>query len=87
MSRDAVGERVRELIRELAGSPDAADSTADVRLFRGGLELDSVTAAALLTRIRDELGVDVPAEDLNLDCLETVATLTAFVRARAPDEG
>jgi acyl carrier protein len=80
---DTVGTRVRELIGDVAGLPDARALPADVPLFGGGLGLDSLAGATLLRRIRDELGVDVAAEDLNLDALETVGTLSDYVRARS----
>ena len=37
----------------------------------------------LLTEIRHQFGVDVAAEDLNLDALATLSTLAAFVAARS----
>jgi hypothetical protein len=36
-----------------------------------------------LRQVRDRFGVDVAGEDLNLDALATLATLTAFIEARA----
>jgi acyl carrier protein len=80
---DTIGTRVRELIGEVTGRADTRELTDDVALFGGGLGLDSLSGATLLRRIRDELGVDVAAEDLNLDALETVGTLSDYVRARS----
>ena len=45
--------------------------------------LDSLAGTLLLRQVRDRFGVDVAAEDLNLDALATVATLTAFIDERA----
>jgi acyl carrier protein len=58
---------------ELAGLPD------DTPLFGSGLSLDSLTGLELLTGIREEFGVDIASEDLNLDSLETAGTLTAYL--------
>lgn len=75
MSEAAVRARLESLLarvleREVAGLPP------DLPLFGGGLGLDSLTGMRLLAAIHDELGVDIAADDLALDCLETLGTLT-----------
>jgi acyl carrier protein len=45
--------------------------------------LDSLTGTLLLREVRRRYGVDVAAEDLNLDALATLATLAAFIGERA----
>lgn len=77
-------DRVRALLAEVSGLPfaDVAALPDDTPLLDGGLALTSLRGATLLVRVRDELGVDVAAEDLALDALESIGSLTAFVAAR-----
>ncbi|MGA8117834.1 MAG: acyl carrier protein [Actinocatenispora sp.] len=61
---------------------DEATVTAlpgDTPLFGGTLGLSSLTGVRLLARVRDLFGVDVAAEDLTLDSLASIDTLTGFV--------
>lgn len=76
------GREVRRLLAEVVGDPAAADQPDDTPLLSGGLGLDSVTVVRLLAAVHRTLGVDVADEDLDLDALATVGTLTAFVAAR-----
>lgn len=73
---------VRNLLAQLLDDPAAAALPDDTPLFRGGLGLSSLDGAALLRAIDEELGVDVAAEDLALESLETVGTLERFVAVR-----
>jgi acyl carrier protein len=57
---------------------EVASLAPDTPLFGGaGLGLDSLTGMRLLAAIQREFGVDLAAEDLALDCLQTIGTLTA----------
>jgi len=56
---------------------------ASLPLLAGGLGLDSLTGMRLLAAIDREFGVDVAADDLGLDCLETIDTLTRYLADRA----
>ena len=67
--------RLEPLLADVVGG-DLSPSTP---LVGGGLGLDSLTGMRLLAAVRREFGVDVAAEDLALDCLETVGTLTQFL--------
>ena len=60
-------------------SADVARLPDDTPLFGEGLGLDSLTGLELLTAIRQEFGVDIASEDLNLDSLETIGTLVAYL--------
>ena len=44
--------------------------------------LDSLTGTLLLREVHRRFGVDVAAEDLNLDALATLGTLAAFISER-----
>ncbi|MBH5336150.1 acyl carrier protein [Streptomyces pactum] len=55
---------------------------AGTELFGPRIALSSLAGAALLGAIRREYGVDVADEDLNLDSLESIATLRDFVAER-----
>jgi acyl carrier protein len=63
--------------QELAGIPPQTS------LFGPGVGLDSLAGTLLLRQVRARFGVDVAAEDLNLDALATLATLAAFIEERA----
>lgn len=77
-----VAEELRELLARLANDPGLLSAGPELPLFAGGAELDSLSGTILLTEIENRFGVDVAAEDLNLDCLATLGTLTDFVAAR-----
>jgi acyl carrier protein len=64
--------------QELAGIPP------QTLLFGPGVGLDSLAGTLLLRQVRARFGVDVAAEDLNLDALATLATLAAFIEERWP---
>ena len=75
---------VRDLLAQVLDDPAVAGVPDDTPLFKGGLGLSSLDGAALLRAIDEELGVDVAAEDVALDSLETVGTLSRFVAVRLP---
>ena len=50
-------------------------------LFGAGLSLDSLTGLELLTAVEREFGVDIAAEDLNLDSLASIGTLIGYLEA------
>jgi acyl carrier protein len=81
-ARDGVEAELRQILVSVTGRDDLVDITAGTPLFRDGAGLDSLTGTLLLRQVQRTFGVDVAAEDLNLDALETLGTLTAFVAAR-----
>jgi hypothetical protein len=79
--------QLRQLLAEVTGRPELAGLDAAAPLLGPGLGLGSLTGTLLLRRVRDQFGVDVAAEDLNLDALATLGTLAAFVSGRAGSGG
>lgn len=81
-----MNKRIRALIADVADLPHAevAALPDDTALFGPEIALDSMRGAALLAAIEEELGVDVAAEDLNLDALESIGTLCAFLGSARP---
>ena len=79
----AIPVRLRALLARVLEQPPAKIQALpdETPLFGAGLALDSLTGMELLTAIDQEFGVDVAAEDLNLDSLETLGTLAAFIDA------
>lgn len=77
-----VTAELRRLLAEVTGRPELVELPAQTSLFGGGVGLDSLAGTLLLRRIQRELGVDVAAEDLNLDSLQTLGTLAAFIAGR-----
>ncbi len=85
-ARDPAGvlAALRDLLARVTGRSELAGIPADLPLFGAGVGLDSLTGTLLLRQVRAELGVDVAAEDLNLDSLASLAALTAFITPRLP---
>jgi acyl carrier protein len=79
---EEVAAELRLILAEVTGRPDLAGIAAETPLFGGGVGLDSLAGTLLLRRVQRRYGVDVAAEDLNLDSLETLGTLTVFIVER-----
>ncbi|MGB6455928.1 MAG: acyl carrier protein, partial [Streptosporangiaceae bacterium] len=67
---------------EVTGRDELRDMPATTPLLSGGAGLDSLAGTLLLRQVQRRYGVDVAAEDLNLDALENLGTLAAFIAAR-----
>jgi len=78
---DELEEELRQVLVAITGRAGLAELPAGTRLFREGAALDSLSGTLLLREIQRRYGVDVAAEDLNLDALETLGTLAAFIAA------
>jgi acyl carrier protein len=83
----SVEEELRQLLAEVTGRPDLRGIPAETPLFGGGVGLDSLAGTLLLRQIERQFGVDVAAEDLNLDSLESLGTLAAFIVGRLGSDG
>jgi acyl carrier protein len=77
--QERVAGQLREILVQVTGRAELADLPADTRLFGSGVGLDSLAGTLLLRQVRRSFGVDVAAEDLNLDSLETLGTLASFI--------
>ena len=77
----SVDMRVRNLLARVLEQPvDHLRRLPDeTPLFEWGLALDSLTGMELLAGVEQEFGVDIAAEDLNLDSLQTIGTLVAYL--------
>jgi acyl carrier protein len=84
-SSDSIDERVRALLaRVLELEPSYVQALPEsTPLFGSGLSLDSLTGLELLTGVEAEFGVDIAAEDLNLDSLGSIGTLVAYLLAHS----
>jgi acyl carrier protein len=80
--RPPVDAELRQILAEVTGNPELLGIPPDTALFGPGVGLDSLTGTLLLRRVRQRFGVDVAAEDLNLDSLATLGALAGFVGAR-----
>jgi acyl carrier protein len=78
---DDIRARVRRLLaRVLERDPGEMEGLPDsTPLFGSGVSLDSLTGLELLEGIRQEFGVDIASEDLNLDSLQTIGTLGDYL--------
>jgi acyl carrier protein len=81
-SASAVTGEVRQMLAEITGRDDLLHIAPDAQLFGGGVGLDSLAGTLLLRRVERRYGVDVAAEDLNLDALETLGSLAGFIADR-----
>lgn len=70
------------MLAELTSRQELLDIPLSAPLFGAGLGLDSLTGTLLLRQVQRRFGVDVAAEDLNLDSLQTLGTLAAFIAER-----
>ena len=77
-----ITEELRQILASVSGRPELAGVAADLPLFGPGIGLDSLAGTLLLREVHRRYGVDVAAEDLNLDALASLATLAAFIQAR-----
>ena len=77
----AVAEELRGLLAQVTGRPELLSVPVDTPLFGAGVGLDSLAGTLLLRQVQRRYGVDVAAEDLNLDSLQTLGTLAAFIAA------
>jgi acyl carrier protein len=78
----AVADELRTILAQVTGRYELREVPADTALFSGGVGLDSLSGTLLLRQVQRRYGVDVAAEDLNLDALATISTLAEFIAAR-----
>ena len=77
-----VAAEIADILAGVTGRAELASLPADVPLFGDAVALDSLTGTLLLREVHRRFGVDVAAEDLNLDALATLGTLASFVARR-----
>lgn len=79
---EQVAGELRDLLAEVTGRDELRAIPLTTALFGGGVGLDSLAGTLLLRQVQRRYGVDIAVEDLNLDSLETLGTLAAFIAAR-----
>jgi acyl carrier protein len=82
VTADQVAAQLRDLLAEITGRDELLAIPPATALFGGGVGLDSLAGTLLLRQVQRRYGVDVAAEDLNLDSLETLGTLASFIARR-----
>jgi acyl carrier protein len=82
-TREIAGE-LREILARATGREELLATSDQTPLFGAGVGLDSLSGVLLLREVHRRYGVDVAAEDLNLDALATLGTLAAFIKDRTP---
>jgi acyl carrier protein len=80
-------EEIRALLVRLTNRPELSAIGPGTPLFGDAVALDSLTGTLLLREITARWGVDVAAEDINLDALATLGTLADFVAERVSPAG
>ncbi len=76
---ETIEQHLRSLLAEISGQQGFS---LDTPLFRGGLELDSLSGATLIAAVERDFGIAVAEEDLSLASLFSLRTLCQFVAAR-----
>jgi acyl carrier protein len=79
---EAIVGELREILARATGREELRGISDRLPLFGEGVGLDSLTGTLLLREVHLRFGVDVAGEDLNLDALETLGTLAAFIAER-----
>ena len=77
----ALTAELRQILAQVTGRQELLATSTQTSLFGAGVGLDSLTGMLLLREVHRRFGVDVADEDLNLDALATLGTLTAFLQA------
>ncbi|MGH8879694.1 MAG: S-adenosylmethionine decarboxylase [Stackebrandtia sp.] len=80
-----ISEQIRELLVEITQRGELRDVSPDAPLLHDPVGLDSLGGMRLLRAVKERYGVDVAAEDLNLDALSSLEALVAFVTERVDD--
>jgi acyl carrier protein len=70
------------ILAQATGREELLGMSDQTPLFGAGVGLDSLSGVMLLREVQRRYGVDVAAEDLNLDALATLGTLAAFIEER-----
>jgi acyl carrier protein len=82
VSTAEVVAELRKILAEATGRDELLRTSDRTPLFGAGVGLDSLSGVLLLREVHWRFGVDVAAEDLNLDALATLGTLAAFIEER-----
>ncbi len=82
---DALTERLKHLIVETLHLEDITPAQIDdnAPLIGSGLSLDSIDALELVVKIEKEFGIKIGSAEESKQALASIASLAAFVRARA----
>lgn len=80
LDRAAIRERVVEALSSVLGR-ELADVDDSTRLF-DDLNLDSTSVLGMLMELEDKVGMEVDADELEPEHLETVGALTDFILAQ-----
>jgi acyl carrier protein len=80
---EEVLSQLRPILAGVTGRAEAAEIAPETALFGPEVGLDSLTGTLLLVEIQQRFGIDVAAEDLNLDSLASLATLATFLAEHA----
>jgi len=78
-----ITDDLRAFLASATGRDELLHIPPTAALFGAPVGLDSLTGTLLLREVQRRFGVDVAAEDLNLDSLATLGTLATFVAERA----
>jgi len=73
---------LRQILADVTRRPELLAVPADAPLFGTGVALDSLSGTLLLREVNRRYGVDVAAEDINLDALASLAALADFIQVQ-----
>lgn len=82
MNAAGLNADIRQLLAGLTEDERPLTAPDSTPLLRDGLGLDSLRGTMLLAQISRQYGIDIAAEDLNLDSLASIGALTDFLARR-----
>ncbi len=82
---DPLNDRLKQLIVETLRLEDIKPSQIqdDAPLIGSGLSLDSIDALELVVQLEKEFSIKITSSEESRQALASVASLAAFIRARA----
>ncbi|HEX9730004.1 MAG TPA: acyl carrier protein [Gemmatimonadales bacterium] len=84
MTTDQIMQTVRNYVaQEFLRPEDRAGLAADTPLVTGGI-LDSLASLNLVGFLENEYGIEIPAHEVTIDNLDTLATIVALVESKRP---
>lgn len=76
--KEQIYNQVCEMLKEVLQKDKYIFNENTVLLGQGGI-MDSLTITSFINKIESNFKVDIIEEDLELECLETVGSLTDFL--------
>lgn len=87
MMQEIEGRIKRIIVEELELGDKVKHVTGETQLIDGGLNMDSINVLELISLIEEEFGITVRDEDMSVELLGNIASLSAYVRKQLEERG